>query len=196
MAITKRFTQLHAALVTSDAPAKALEAGILAVCAAYSNQDPEMALALCNDTPQFMRVKFASWLRSYGVAIADPERGSSTYTIQPCIVKDSKRQAKVFAEVKGQDVRPVLVEEIQTRKVLKAKELKGLAKDRAQKKMEAVIKAVKKDDPDAACIINDAWVSASKETNEVFFDLTAEEEKYLIEELMALRLAKSLRKAA
>lgn len=196
MAITARFTKLHAALVTSDAPAKALEAGIIAVCAAYANQDAEMALALCNDTPQFMRVKFASWLRSYGVDIADPVRGSAVYTIQPGIVKDAKRQAKVIAEVKGMDVRPVLVEEIQARKVLKAKELKGLAKERAQKKMESVIKAVKKDDPDAAGIINDVWASASKETNEAFYDLTAEEEEFLVKELMALRLSKMLRKAA
>ena len=196
MAMTKRFIALQSALVANDAPIKALEAGILAVKAAYANQDPEMALALCNDTPQFMRQKFVTWLRSYGVAIADRLPGSAEYTIQPGIVKDAKRQAKVFAEVTGVDVRPVLEEAAKVREVKKDKELKGLAKERAQKKMESVIKSLKKEDPDAAGIINDVWASASKDANEAFFDLSKDEEEFLIQALMERRMSKLMRKAA
>ena len=81
-------------------------------------------------------------------------------------------------------------------KEIKAKELKGLAKDRAQKKMESVIKALRKDDPDAAAIVNDAWTKVDNDANTAFYDLSAEEEEFLIQTLMQRRMEAMLQRKA
>ena len=192
MATTKRFTQLQSALVTSDAPAKALEAAIIATCAAYSNNDGEMALALLNDTPQYMRKQFASWMRKYGVDVVDPVRGTAAYTLGAGIVKDKAKQARVFATIKGLEVAPVLVEEIQVRAVKKVKPLEGTPQARAAKRMESVIKALKKDDPDAATYMNDTWATKSEVTEMTFedgqsFDLSVTEMNQVLAFIKAMR---------
>jgi hypothetical protein len=199
MAVTPRFILLQSALVTSDAPRKALEAGILAVKAAYSNADGEMALALLNDVPQYMRKQFATWLRCYGVSVIDPARGTAAYTLAEGVVKDKSKQAKVFAAIGGAEVRPVLVEDIQVRAVKKVRPLEGTAASRAQKKMESTIKALKATDSEAAAYLNDTWATKSEVTTMEFedgqtFDLSKAEMNQVLALIQSMR--RTLLKAA
>ena len=193
MARNKTFDKLHAALVTSKAPEQALQAGIHAVKAIYSGGDPEMALALLNDTPQFMREKFASWLASYGVVVCRPIGGSSEYRIGDAagLVKDARKQSKVFAELADPaKVRPVLVEELKAAKVKKPVELKGEAEDRAVKAVTDTVKRIKKTDPAVAALINDAWAKRSAVAPE--FGLVVENELTLVTADEAVQLAAAL----
>ena len=193
MARNKTFDKLHAALVTSKAPEQALQAGIHAVKAIYSGGDPEMALALLNDTPQYMREKFAGWLASYGVVVCRPIGGSSEYRIGDAagLVKDARKQSKVFAELADPaKVRPVLVEELKAAKVKKPVELKGEAEDRAIKAVTDTIKRIKKVDPAVAALINDAWAKRSAVAPE--FGLVVENELTLVTADEAVQLAAAL----
>lgn len=171
MARTKKFDTLHASLVSDKTNEIALQAGEYAVKAIYSNNDAEMALCLLNDTPQFMRKLFATWLRGYGVIVGNPAPGESAYTVGDStgLVKDKKAQARMFAKLNSDDAPDVLPQEIKARAIKKPKELKGDAKSRAIKKMESVIKALRKDDPEAARFVNDTW-SAKIEETEIAFD--------------------------
>ena len=171
MARTKKFDTLHASLVSDKTNEIALRAGEHAIKAIYSNDDAEMALCLLNDTPQFMRKLFATWLRSYGVVVVNPAPGESAYVVGDStgLVKDKKAQAKMFARLNADNAPDVLPHEIKARAIKKPKELKGDAKSRAIKKMEAVIKALRKEDPEAACFVNDTWGSKVEET-EISFD--------------------------
>ena len=197
MARNKTFDKLHAALVTSKAPEQALQAAIHAVKAIYSGNDPEMALALLNDTPQYMREKFASWLASYGAVVGRPIGGSSEYRIGDAagLVKDARKQSKVFAELADlSKVRPVLVEELKAAKVKKPVELKGEAEDRAVKAVTATIARIKKDDPDTAALINDAWAKRNAVSPEfglvvdnTLTTITADEAAQLAAALAAIR---------
>ena len=193
MARNKTFDKLHAALVTSKAPEQALQAGIHAIKAIYSGDDPEMALALLNDTPQFMREKFASWLAAYGVVVRRPVGGSSEYHIgdKGGLVKDARKQAKIFAELADPTkVRPVLVEELKVAKVKKSVELKGEASDRAVKAVTDTVKRIKKTDPAVAALINDAWAKRNAVAPE--FGLVVENELTTITADEAAQLAAAL----
>lgn len=199
MAQTKRFIALQAQLVLDKTNAIAVEAGILAVKAAYSNQDGEMALSLLNDTPQFVRKAFATWLRGYGVAVIDPARGSALYTLADGIVKEVKKQAKVFAILASSDVADVLAQEIKVRSVKKVKALEGTPASRAQKKMEGTIKALKKDDAEAGAYLNDVWAAKTEVTSIGFedgqsFDLSNTEAAQVLAFIQAMRAP--MRKAA
>ena len=193
MARNKTFDKLHAALVTSKAPEQALQAGIHAIKAIYSGGDPEMAMALLNDTPQFMREKFASWLASYGAVVRRPVGGSSEYRIGDVdgLVKDARKQAKIFAELADPaKVRPVLVEELKAAKVKKPAELKGEASDRAVKAVTDTVKRIKKTDPAVAALINDAWAKRNAVAPE--FGLVVENELTTITADEAAQLAAAL----
>ena len=170
MARTKRFNMLHAQLTTNKTNQVAVEAGTLAIKQAYVNRDTEMALALLNDTPQFIRKALSSWFRHYGLLVQDPKIGESAYTIGADVIKDTKRQHKVFTELASADVKPVFVEEIQIRAAKVKKPLKGTAKERAARKMEAVIKSLRKDDDEAATYVADTWAAKAAETDLAFED--------------------------
>lgn len=172
MARAKKFDQLHAALVSDKTNEFALKAGEYAVKAIYSNDDAEMALCLLNDTPQFMRKAFATWLRVYGVIVNNPLPGESAYTVgkEGELVKAKKDQAKMFAKLNADDAPDVLAQELTVRKVTKPKELKGDARSRAIKKMESVIKSMQKDDPETAAYIGNAWATKIEECDLEFED--------------------------
>ena len=165
---TEKFNKLHATLVTDKANEVAKSAGAYAVKALYSNDDAEMCYALLNDTPQFMRKAFATWFRSYGISITNPLPGQTDYT--GVVVKDKKVQAKMFTKLNADDAPDVFAQEIKAVKVKKPKELLGSAKDRAAKRMEAVIKAVRKDDPETASYIGKTWAMKVEETVLTFDD--------------------------
>lgn len=172
MARAKKFDRLHAALVSDKTNEVALKAGEYAVKAIYSNDDAEMALCLLNDTPQFMRKAFATWLRVYGVIVNNPLPGESAYTVgkEGELVKAKKDQAKMFAKLNADDAPDVLAQEVKVRAVKKPKELKGDARSRAVKKMESVINALKKDDPETAAFIGETWATKVEETEMTFED--------------------------
>lgn len=172
MARAKKFDQLHAALVSDKTNEVALKAGEYAVKAIYSNDDAEMALCLLNDTPQFMRKAFATWLRVYGIIVNNPLPGESAYTVgkEGELVKAKKDQAKMFAKLNADDAPDVLAQEVKVRAVKKPKELKGDARSRAVKKMESVIKTLRQDDPEAAAFIGDTWAMKVEETELAFED--------------------------
>ena len=90
-------------------------------------------------------------------------------------------------------------QEIKARAIKKPKELKGDAKSRGIKKMEAVIKALRKEDPEAACFVNDTWSAKIEETEVAFddgeeFTLTASEAAKVRNFILNMR--GELRKAA
>ena len=194
---TEKFNKLHATLVTDKANEVAKSAGAYAVKALYSNDDAEMCYALLNDTPQFMRKAFATWFRAYGIHVNNPLPGQTDYT--GVVVKDKKVQAKMFAKLNADDAPDVFAQDIKAVKVKKAKELRGSAKDRAAKRMEAVIKSVRKDDPETAQFINDTWARKVEEFELAFddgqeFTLNASEARQVQKFINELR--GQLRKAA
>lgn len=157
MAMTKKFVALHAAIVANKLNENAIEAGTLAVKACYSNQDAEMVLALLNDTPQHVRKAFATWFRRYGVIVNEPAYGTMNYSVGDGAVLVTKKQHKVFDDL-AHEPADVLKQEIVERKAPKKPDLTGLAADRVQKKIEALIKAMKKaGDEEGACLLNDVW---------------------------------------
>lgn len=177
----------------------AKEAGILAVKAAYANSDSEMVLSLLNDTPEHIRKSFATWFAAYGVAVVKPEYGKAEYTLAEGIVKDKKRQAKVFAAFATGDVLDVLKQEIAVRVQKKVKPLVGTPQARAAKRIESLIKSLKTTDPETAGYIGETWAMKVVETDLGFedgteFTLNAAEEAKVKNFIMTLR--GDMRKAA
>lgn len=122
---------------------------------AGNNEDTQYAL---DNLAQIWRVALVSWLRRVGkLDIQNPATGSARYMVVG--VKNAKFQNKA---IEASKVENVLVQEHQIKQETKPKELKGEAADRAQKAMEKIIARLKKDDPDAAALINDVWAQRTK----------------------------------
>lgn len=155
---------------------------------AYQNNDGgEYANAVANGVLFKDRKDVASYFRK---AMLNVTVDGKTIHIGGAL--DAKHQSKAFNFMKANV--PLVMNESQAdaqTSERKERELKGFAKDRADKRLSSLITAMKKSDPDAAQILNDRMTKAQVTTHlQPLIDCkpTDEEIRSLVEALTLMRI--------
>ena len=195
MIVTKKFEQLVAKVIGSNVGELLRQIGEESVHQCYASGKADCAQYALDNLPDAWRDPLATWLRARGVIVQKKAVGSSRYLVgdESGLVKSQKRQQRAFDEAKVEAVIRVTEQSVRTEK--KAKELKGRAAERAQKAAVSFLARIRKDDPDAAAILNDKLTHTPSALDQL--DPTAAELQAAVEAIMLLRMeAGRIRRAA
>lgn len=195
MAVTKKFEQLVAKVIGSNVGDLLRQIGEEAVHQCYTAGKADCAQYALDNLPDAWRDPLATWLRARGVIVQKKAVGSSRYLVgdESGLVKSQKRQQRAFEEAKVEAVIRVTEQTVRTEK--KAKELKGRAEERAQKAAVSFLARIKKEDPDAAALLNDKLTRPVSVVDQL--EPSAEEMEAAVQAIMMLRMeAGALRRAA
>lgn len=138
---------------------------------AYSSADGGQAFVqyALDTLPEFARKALVVYFKKAGILVNAPVQGSKRYTIPNKCVLDPKHQSKAFEFVRTTPV--MAIEQREGKKAKAPKVLAGTAFERAREALEkahkSLIERMKKDDPDAAALVNNLLVEVQEN---VYFD--------------------------
>lgn len=195
MAVSKKFMELVSKVIGSNVGELLRQIGEESVKQCYTAGKADCAQYALDTLPDVWRNPLATWLRARGIIVSQKAVGTSRFIVgeDGKLVKSQKRQERAFAEAKTELV--LATESQSVRQPRKEKKIDAALEERVRKASASFIARVKKDDPDAAAVLNDRLTRKVSLVDEL--EPSAAEIEAAVQTIMLMRMeGGKLRRAA